>query len=109
VVSRIRKQLIVHFGDLDPKGIAIFQALINEGFPVQHFVPSYVEEFVLTNAQTCDSPWAQREFAPMHSVVSKLAAQGLWLEQEALVLDHRFEREVNSLIEGLAISDEPSQ
>jgi hypothetical protein len=99
IVSRTHAQPILHFGDLDAEGIRIFEAMLADGVTVEHFVPSYAEEFILTHAQDSDVPWPTRDYSSLHPVVSRLAAQGLWLEQEALVLDHRFEGEIRSVIE----------
>jgi hypothetical protein len=98
VSSRMAGQPVIHFGDLDPAGIEIFETLLVEKFPVHHFVPSYVEEFVLTHAQPCKKPWPERDYSNFHPVISKLASKGFWLEHEALVLDHRFGAELEALI-----------
>ena len=98
LASRMARQPIIHFGDLDPAGIEIFEALVAEKFPIKHFVPSYIEEFVLTHAQPCKKPWPQRDYSSFHSVVSRLASSGFWLEHEALVVDHRFEAELEAMI-----------
>lgn len=98
VASRMPGRPIIHFGDLDPAGIEIFEGLAAEKLPVRHFVPSYVEEFVLTHAQPCKNAWPARDYSKFHPVVSKLASRGYWLEHEALVLDHRFEAELDGLM-----------
>ena len=94
VTARMPGQPIIHFGDLDSAGVDIFLSLVAGGFPIQHFVPSFVEEFVLTHAQPCKTPWTQRDYSKLHPVVSKLASSGFSLEHEALVLDHRFRAEL---------------
>jgi len=102
VTSRMTGQPIIHFGDLDSAGVNIFLSLVAGGFPIQHFVPSFVEEFVLTHAQPCKTPWPQRDYSKLHPVVSKLASSGFWLEHEALVLDHRFAAELEAVIHRIA-------
>lgn len=60
---------------------------------------SYVEEYLLTHAQTCSTTWPQRDYSSLHPVVSNLATSSRWLEHEALVLDRRFEAELESVIQ----------
>jgi hypothetical protein len=102
VISRTHKQPILHFGDLDADGIGIFEAMLADGFTVEHFVPDFAEEFILTHAQDSETRWPARDYSLLHPAVSKLASRGLWLEQEALVLDHRLEREIRSTIERIS-------
>lgn len=98
VTSRMLQQAMLHFGDLDPNGIQIYKNLLRQGFKVQHFVPGYTEEYLLTHAQPCKAPWPERDYTSFHPVISTLASRSLWLEHEALVLDYRFEAELNASI-----------
>lgn len=98
VVSACATQPLAHFGDLDPKGVQIYRSLAQE-MPILHFVPSYVAEYIDTHQQQCDAPWPEHEYSSLHPVIGKLALTGQWLEQEALVLDHRFQVEVERMIE----------
>ncbi len=99
VTSHMPPQTAIHFGDLDPGGIQIYESLVSSGSAVRHFIPSYVDEYLITHAQPCKTPWPQRDYASLHPVISTLASRSLWLEHEALVLDHRFEAELKSLLQ----------
>jgi hypothetical protein len=91
-VSRLLERLahvpVLHFGDLDPNGVRIFQHLRRQHPGLRWFVPSFWEELV--ESKGLRGAWPDDlvlDDAP--SLVRKLAARGLWLEQEALVLDPR--------------------
>jgi hypothetical protein len=99
VTARLRIKSLIHFGDLDASGIQIYESLVSQGFAARHFIPSYVEEYLITHAQPCKIPWPHRDYSAFHPVIATLAAKGLWLEHEALVLDQRFEAELASLIQ----------
>jgi len=107
VISKMRNQPIIHFGDLDPDGINIFETFLTKNIPVQHFVPTYVEEFLITHALPCKGPWPRQDYPSLHPIVSILASRSLWLEHEALVLDHRFEAELESMIQNACGSWQP--
>jgi len=91
-VSRLLERLahvpVLHFGDLDPNGVRIFQHLRRQHPGLRWFVPSFWEELV--ESKGLRGAWPDDlvlDDAP--SLVRELAARGLWLEQEALVLDPR--------------------
>jgi len=98
VTSRMPHQALIHFGDLDPQGIQIYRNLTDQCPRIHHFVPSYAEEYLITHAQPCKTPWPRGDYSSLHPVLSTLVARSLWLEHEALVLDHRFEAELDSVI-----------
>jgi Uncharacterized protein conserved in bacteria C-term(DUF2220) len=99
IASRMSNQSLIHFGDLDTDGLQIYESLVGRGFAIRHFIPSYVEEYLITHALTCKTPWPRRDYSSLHPIFSKLATRSLWLEHEALVLDHRFEAELESVIQ----------
>jgi hypothetical protein len=99
VISRIAQQPTVHFGDLDPKGIEIYEMLRREGLVQYHFIPTFTEEFLPTHAMSCETVWPQRDYSQLHSAIAKLVTMRSWLEQEALVLDSRFQQEIELYIE----------
>ncbi len=79
---------VVHFGDLDPNGVRIMLHLRRRVPNLQWFLPEFWFELV----DVCGLPttWPQDldlDFAP--DLVRALAARGLWLEQERIVLDPR--------------------
>ena len=100
VIAVLVKQPLLHFGDLDPKGIEIYRMLARE-LPVHQFVPRYACEYVDTHAQPCEPPWSDGEYSSLDPLVAELVSCGRWLEQEALVLDYRFQSEVEIALKQL--------
>ena len=99
VLSHMPQHSLIHFGDLDPEGIQIYESLTSKEFALHQFVPSYVNEYLITHAQPCKTPWPQRDYSSLHPIISTLVSRSIWLEHEALVLDHRFEAELESVIQ----------
>jgi hypothetical protein len=88
LLERLAHRPVLHFGDLDPNGVRIFQHLRRQHPGLRWFVPSFWEELV--ESKGLRGAWPDNlvlDDAP--SLVRKLAARGLWLEQEGLVLDPR--------------------
>jgi hypothetical protein len=88
LLDRVSGIPIVHFGDIDPNGIRIMLHLRRRAPGLKWFLPEFWFEF----ADACGlrATWPQDldlDFAP--APVRKLAARGLWLEQERIVLDPR--------------------
>lgn len=88
LLDRIEGVPVVHFGDLDPNGVRIMLHLRRRAPNLKWFVPEFWFELV----ETCglQTTWPQDldlDFAP--APVRALAARGLWLEQERIVLDPR--------------------
>lgn len=79
---------LVHIGDLDPAGLRIV-AHLQELRPGLHWaVPEFWEDYIETRGLRASWPTdLDLEGAP--PLVSRLAATGIWLEQEALALDPR--------------------
>jgi hypothetical protein len=91
-VSRLLERLahvpVLHFGDLDPNGVRIFQHLRGQHPGLRWFVPSFWEDLV--ESKGLHGTWPDDlalDDAP--TLVRALATHGLWLEQEALVVDPR--------------------
>ncbi len=88
-----------HFGDLDPKGLAIFASLGDAAAKPRHFVPAWWRDYLETHALALTGDWPQAQDrsadAQGSELIQRLRAMGLWLEQEAILLDPR-------LIEALA-------
>lgn len=79
---------VVHFGDLDPNGVRIYRHL-REHFPgLGWLVPEFWNELVAMHAQKREWP-DDLDLDEAPALVQSLAQQGLWLEQERLVLDPR--------------------
>ena len=88
LLDRIEGVPVVHFGDLDPNGVRIMLHLRRRAPNLKWFLPEFWFEFV----DVCGLPsrWPEDldlDFAP--APVRSLAARGLWLEQERIVLDPR--------------------
>jgi hypothetical protein len=88
LLDRIEGVPVVHFGDLDPNGVRIMLHLRRRAPNLRWFVP----EFWFGLLDTCglQTTWPEDldlGFAP--APVRELAARGLWLEQERIVLDPR--------------------
>lgn len=88
LLDRIEGVPIVHFGDLDPNGVRIMLHLRKRVPNLKWFVPEFW--FELVDGCGLKTTWPQDldlGFAP--APVRALAARGLWLEQERIVLDPR--------------------
>ena len=94
---------VVHFGDLDPNGVRIMLHLRERVPTLKWFVPDFwfesLDQYGLLTTWPTD---IDLDFAPTQ--VRNLAASGLWLEQERIVLDPRM---TNALEEALA-ADSPA-
>lgn len=79
---------VVHFGDLDPNGVRIVLHLRERCARLQWFTPPFWRELIPSRARR--APWPEGlDLSTAPGLVRELAAQGLWLEQEPLVLDQR--------------------
>ena len=88
LLDRIEGIPVVHFGDVDPNGVRIMLHLRRRAPNLKWFLPEFW--FELAEACGLRAMWPQDidlEFAPAQ--VRALAARGLWLEQERIVLDPR--------------------
>ena len=87
-----------HFGDLDPKGLAIFASLGGDTIRPQHFIPVWWQDYLETHGLTLCGGWPNTQSRDGDSkapeLVRRLRATGLWLEQEAIVLDPRLAEEL---------------
>jgi hypothetical protein len=84
---------VLHFGDLDPNGVRIYRHLRNLVPRIGWLVPDFWRELIPLHAHSGDWPeWLDLKDAP--ALVRELAGNGLWLEQERVVLDPRFEGEM---------------
>ena len=88
LLDRIEGIPVVHFGDVDPNGVRIMLHLRRRAPNLRWFLPEFW--FELADACGLRAMWPQDldlDFAPAQ--VRALAARGLWLEQECIVLDPR--------------------
>ena len=88
LLDRIEGIPVVHFGDVDPNGVRIMLHIRRRVPNLRWFLPEFW--FELADACGLRAMWPQDldlDFAPAQ--VRALAARGLWLEQERIVLDPR--------------------
>ena len=79
---------IVHFGDLDPNGVRIFLKLQEQRPDLLWIIPSFWAECVAPRKRK--NPWPTKlDLRHAPKLVHELANNGLWLEQEPLVVDRR--------------------
>ncbi len=101
--DRIEGVPILHFGDLDPNGVRIMLHLRRQAPNLKWFLPNFW--FELADVCGLRAPWPcdlDLDFAPV--LVRELAARGLWLEQERIVLDERMAEALEA-----ALTVEPCQ
>ncbi len=88
LILRLERVPAVHFGDLDPNGVRIYQHLRAMRPDLQWFVPTFWEELVDTKGQP--GPWPEElALGDTPALVQQLARRGLWLEQEPVAVDPR--------------------
>lgn len=88
LLDRLTHVPVVHFGDLDPNGARIFQHLRGARPDLRWFVPPFWEELVEAKGRRCAWP-ADLDLRDAPELVRRLAARGLWLEQEPVAVDPR--------------------
>ena len=88
LLDRLAGIPLVHFGDVDPNGVRIVLHLRQRAPRLRWLVPDFW--FELADTAGLRGTWPpdlDLSFAP--ATVQDLAARGLWLEQERIVLDPR--------------------
>lgn len=92
-----------HFGDIDPKGLAIAERLkISIRQRVSLFIPPFWKEYV-EELYTGAKDWSSCDIsAGVPVVVRQLAKEGKWLEQERIMLDDRLAEEAANIISHLS-------
>lgn len=95
IVSALASSAWVHFGDLDPAGVAACCRIASDsGRTPQLFIPSFADEY-LDGALPVKRRWPMLPLD--HPTLTTLAAEGTWLEQEAFLLDPRLPSELEAL------------
>lgn len=82
---------VIHFGDLDPNGLRIYMHLRERRPNLKWFVPEFWSEYIDNHGRPTQWPMDLDTNSAPH-LVRTLAARGLWLEQECIVLDARTEK-----------------
>jgi hypothetical protein len=98
LLDQLKDVPAVHFGDLDPNGARILRHLRSLRPNLAWAVPSFWAECVPDRALRADWP-RDLDLVDAPELVRRLAREGLWLEQETIVLDERLE---NGLLEAAA-------
>lgn len=99
LLDRVTGIPVVHFGDLDPNGVRILLHLRQRVPDLKWFLPDFWFESVDSRGRPATWPAdLDLDFAPQP--VRALAARGLWLEQESIVLDPRIVQALESVAEG---------
>jgi len=88
---------VVHFGDLDPNGVRIYRHLREHVPGLGWLVPPFWEDLVPMHGQAREWP-DDLDLTGAPELVRRLARQGLWLEQERLVLDPRLAAALDELV-----------
>lgn len=92
LLKKLPESTWIHFGDLDPKGLAIAEQIATAaGRNLRLFIPSFAEEY-LDPPQPAKGIWPQR--LPSHPVLELLKARGTGIAQEAFMLDVRLLDEI---------------
>lgn len=105
LLDRVAHVPMIHFGDLDPNGVRIYQHLRLRRPDLRWFVPSFWAELV--DSHGLRAPWpADLDVSATPALVRALAARGLWLEQERIVVDPRISAALESAA-GAAAGGEP--
>jgi hypothetical protein len=99
LLDRLSQVPVVHFGDLDPNGVRIFRHLRERRPDLRWFVPAFWAELAESHGQPGEWP-SELALDDAPPLVRELAARGLWLEQERLVLDERVPAALAAMVEG---------
>jgi hypothetical protein len=89
-----------HFGDIDPKGLKIALSLRKHApQTMQLFVPKFWAEYA-AEMFVGRKQWSNKNIPNFGSdVIRTLQQEGKWMEQERIMLDARFEAEINNLLQ----------
>jgi hypothetical protein len=99
LLDALRAVPVVHFGDLDPNGVRIVAHLQVLRPDLVWAVPEFWAEQIELRGLRRDWPRGL-DLSDAPALVQRLAAEGIWLEQEALALDPRVPGYLETLIAG---------
>lgn len=88
LLQQMRDVPVAHFGDLDPNGVRIMRHLRELRPDLRWVVPEFWGEYVQKVGLRAAWP-SSFDLNGLPPLVSQLASSGVWLEQEAIVLDLR--------------------
>jgi hypothetical protein len=92
LLQQVRDVPVAHFGDLDPNGVRIMRHLREVRPDLRWVVPEFWSEYVPKVGLRAEWP-RDLDLGDVPPLVRRLASSGMWLEQEAIVLDPRLPRE----------------
>jgi hypothetical protein len=95
LLAQVRGVVVVHFGDLDPAGVRIYEHLRAIHPDLRWVVPDFWSERIGTHGLRGEWP-PDLVVTAAPPLVRDLAARGLWLEQECIVLDPRLKAALES-------------
>lgn len=88
---------VIHFGDIDPNGVAILAHLRRWRPDVRWLVPAFWEEYA--DERGLPKKWPEgRMPVDAPAWVRRVVDRGVWLEQEVIVVDPQFRGAVRSLL-----------
>lgn len=97
LLDRVGQVPVIHFGDLDPNGVRIFLHLKMRCPGMRWFVPSFWRELI--DSKGLRATWPDDlDLGDLPQLVRDLAHQGLWLEQEPLVVDSRIANALEAML-----------
>ena len=88
LLARLPPTTVLHFGDLDPNGARIARHLGDLIPRLEWFVPDFWRDYIADHARATEWP-DELDLDDAPALVRQLARDGLWLEQEPIVLDSR--------------------
>jgi hypothetical protein len=97
LLEQLPRTPTLHFGDLDPNGARIYHHLRERRPDLIWFVPDFWAEFIDSHGRSTQWP-ADLDLTSAPPWVRQLTQRGLWLEQEAVVLDHRLSDALESAL-----------
>jgi hypothetical protein len=99
LVSRLSHVPALHFGDLDPNGVRIFQHLRALRADLRWFVPAFWEEYIENTAMPATWP-LDLHVRDAPELARRVMSSNIWLEQEPIVLDPRIAAALESMLSG---------
>lgn len=99
LLERLHGIAIVHFGDLDPNGVRIFQHLRRLRPDLRWFVPDFWRELAAGRELSCRWPDdLDLSWAP--DLVREVRQKEIWLEQEPVAVDARTPAALATILSG---------
>jgi hypothetical protein len=95
LLEHVPRVPVLHFGDLDPNGVRIYLHLRERRPDLRWFVPVFWAELIDSHGLRTHWP-SDLDVGAAPELVRDLAARGLWLEQERIVVDRRIVQALDS-------------